>query len=141
MIKTLTLTLGSFITFLVPIKGLFILILLAVLIDTITGIRKTYKLLGKQAIRSGKMFNIAPKLAMYLSTTLLMHCIDVFIFNGTIYGITSLLAKSIAMVWVYIELKSIDENRQEMGHKSMIRIVKELLSGIKTFKKDLNEIK
>lgn len=68
------------------------------------------------------------------------YCIDVFIFNGSLLSIAFLLAKTMTMLWIYIEIKSLDESSMKLGNKSFWLILKEFITKLKTIKKDLNEI-
>ena len=55
-------------------------------------------------------------------------------------GIKLFLAKSVAVVWCYVEIKSIDEKSQKLGNKSIWKLISELLGKLKGIKKDLNEL-
>ena len=133
--------LSSILTFLTPIKGVMLLIIAFVILDTIFGIQAVVKTKGWSHVRSGVLFNIAPKLAMYIGSTFLLYLVDVFIFNGTLFGIQFLLSKSISMVFVFNEAKSINENRMKIGKKDLAIIFKEAIGFAKALKKDINEIK
>jgi len=140
MKSAVTLFVGSMLTFLLPIQGLLLLILSVTLLDTLFGIYVTIKKEGRSSFRSGKLFNIAPKLFFYLGTTLILFLVDKYILEGQLFGINFLLSKSVSMVWVYIELKSLDELNIKLGNKSFISKGKELLGFIKKLKTDINEI-
>lgn len=131
----------SITTFLLPIKGLVILISLAVTIDTAFGIYVNCKKL-KQPFRSHKFFNIAIKSFFYMSTIVLAYIIDVFICGGTlpILGIQHGLSKIIAIIWTLNELKSMDESSQKLGNKPFWDIVKGYISKVKEIKQDLNDL-
>jgi hypothetical protein len=44
------------------------------------------------------------------------------------------------MIWVYTELKSIDENSQKLGNKPFLDNARDVFKIIKNFKKDINNI-
>lgn len=127
-------------TFLLPIKMLVVLVVCMVLLDTSTGIYATIKVFGRKSFRSGILFNIVPKTLLYTSTIVLSFIVDKFILGGSLMGIQFLLSKACAVLWTYIEVKSVDENLQKLGHKPLIDTIKEFFVKLKMFKKDINEI-
>ena len=141
IMKTILLFLSSCLTFLMPVQGMILLIIGFVALDTIFGIKAVVKMKGWKHVRSGELFNIAPKLFFYIGSTILLFMVDTHIFDGTIFGIANLLSKSISMVFIFNEAKSINENRMKLGKKDLVIITKELLTFAKTFKKDINQIK
>jgi hypothetical protein len=132
---------GLFITFITPIYGMVFLMAFSVILDTVFAIYWTIKLKGRRAFTSHKLFNIVPKLIMYIGCILLSFLIDKFILEGEIYDIKLLVTKLVTAVFVYIEAKSIDETSQKLGNKPFLEIIKSLFNKIKGFKKDLNDIK
>jgi hypothetical protein len=122
-----------------PIYGLIIVISLAVGIDTIYAIYYTVKTKGWEGVDSHKAFNIVPKTALYMSSIIFAFLIDTFFFEGKINGVAFAIAKIVSAVWTSIELKSIDETRTKLGHKSMFLLIKETVKSVKEFKKDINE--
>jgi hypothetical protein len=119
---------------------MILLILSFVVLDTFFGVYAVVKLNGWKHVRSGELFNLAPKLFFYLSTTILLYMIDTFIFGNVLFGITNLLCKSISMIWIFNEAKSINENRMKIGKKDIIQIAKQLLGFAKSIKKDINKL-
>jgi hypothetical protein len=124
-----------------PIQGMILLIIGFVALDTIFGIKSVVKIKGWKHVRSGELFNIAPKLFFYVGSTILLFMTDTHIFDGELFGIVNLLSKSISMVFIFNEAKSINENRMKVGKKDLVVTAKELLTFAKTFKKDINELK
>ena len=131
----------SLLLFLAPIKGLVITVLACVLIDTFLGIYCTVKLNGWSSFKSSKFFNLAVKVFFYLSTIMLAFLIDKYIAEGVLFGVNNLVSKSTTVLWVLIELKSIDENSVKLGNKPILEIIQGIVNKMKTFKKDFNEIK
>ena len=111
-----------------------------VLADTIFAIYVVVKLSGWQAYKSNKLFNIAPKTFFYLLAICLGFCIDTFIVDGKIWGISLLISKLICFFFIYIEVKSIDETSMKLGNKSFWVIIKDMILKAKSLKKDLNEV-
>jgi hypothetical protein len=142
MISTfLKTSLITFLVFITPIKGLMMLISFAVAFDTLFAIYVAIKLKGISAFKSTKLFNIVVKTFFYMSTILFAFLIDTHIFQARLFDIAYLTSKVITFVWLYIEIKSIDETSQKLGNKSLWVIFKELMSKAKDLKKDINEIK
>jgi len=140
MKSTLLLFFSSLFTFIMPIQGLLLLIIGVVILDTFTGVYVTLKLEGRKAYRSGKLFNIAPKIFIYTGATLMLFMVDTFIFENKLFNIPYLLSKSLSMIWVYTELKSMDENSQKLGNQPILDKVKELFKLFKGIKKDINKV-
>lgn len=130
----------TFIVFVAPIQGMVLLISFAVLLDTIFAIYVSIKMKGINSFKSTKLFNIVVKTFFYMSTILLGFLIDKYIFEGVLFGVPFLVSKVITSVWLYIEIKSLDETSQKYGNKSLWVILKELISKTKDLKKDINEL-
>ena len=126
---------------LLPIKPLVLIVVSMVMLDTIFGVWACLKIEGRQEFRSGKLWNIVPKVFLYSVTILLSFMLDKYIFEGVLFSIPFLLSKSTCVLWTFIETKSIDENSQKLGNRPILTIIKELLTGIKNMKKDINETK
>ncbi|MFC4477428.1 phage holin family protein [Flavobacterium chungangensis] len=130
-----------FASFVTPIVPLLAVMLSAVLIDTMLGIYTTIKVNGKGSFKSHLLFNIVIKLAFYLSTIMLSHGVSIAFFEKVLFGITDFLPKIITAVWLYIEIKSMDETSMKLGNRSFFVIVKEFIGKLKSLKADVNEIK
>jgi hypothetical protein len=137
--KVITLIIAIITTFLTPIKGLLLLMILFIIADTALGIYAAIKLKGIKAYKSTKLFNIVVKSFFYLSSIVLFFMIDKYIFDGTLFDVKFFLSKCITMFWIYIEIKSLDETSMKLGNKSFWVLIKEMISKLKGFKKDLNE--
>lgn len=137
----LTMLIGTILTFLTPLYGLFGLITFAVALDTSFAMYSVVKLQGWSKLVSTKFFNLAVKTFFYMGTIILAYLIDTHIFENQIMGINLLLSKATCVVWTIIEAKSIDETSQKLGNRPFLVIVKGIISKVKEFKKDLNDIK
>jgi hypothetical protein len=129
----------TFLVFATPIQGLFLLISFAVVFDTVFAIFVNVKLKGWNSFKSTKLFNIVVKTFFYLGSILFAFLVDRHILDGKLFDITNLISKTITFVWVYIEIKSIDETSMKLGNKSFWVILKELIKKTKDLKKDINE--
>lgn len=127
-------------TFLTPIAGLLFVMFGFVLIDTLFGIYTNVKIEGIQAYKSHKLFNLVVKLFFYLSTIIAAFLINKFILNEVIFGIQYLVPKTITALWIYIEMKSIDESSMKLGNKSFWVLISEMIDKLKGIKSDLNEL-
>jgi len=128
------------ISFLAPIQGLLLLMIAFVFFDTITGIYASVKLKGQESFRSGILFNIVPKIFMYLSTIILAYGVDILIINE-IFGMKYILAKILSIIFIYTEIKSIDENSMKLGNRSFWTVLKEIITRLRYLKKDINGLK
>jgi hypothetical protein len=141
MKSTIFLFLCSILTFLSPIQGIILLLITATLLDSAFMIFYVLLKKGRKEYKSTKLFNLAVKLLIYIGATVTLFLADKFVFEGSLFNIKYLLSKSISMVFLYIELLSIDETSQRFGNKPFLDYVKGFVSSAKRMKKDLNEIK
>ena len=133
--------LGIISAFLAPIQGLLVLMVLMVLMDTILAIYTSVKKNGVRSFTSYKLFNIIPKLTFYLLSIVIGYFIDLYIIQEFL-SITLPISKLIAVLFTWVELKSIDEHIITLGFKSMWATLKELINKISKLKsniKNLNE--
>ena len=131
----------TFLVFITPIKGMLLLVSFAVAFDTLFAIYVSVKLKGISSFKSTKLFNIVVKTFFYMSTIVFSFLIDKYIFEGKILDISYLISKIITFLWLYIEIKSIDETSMKLGNRSLWEILKEIINKGKSLKKDINEIK
>ena len=139
--KTLTAIITTFLIFITPIYGLLSIITFAVGFDTLFAIYVSIKLNGIKSFRSTKLFNVVVKTFFYMGSIIFAFMIDKYMFECKILDIPYLISKVITFVWLYIEIKSIDETSMKLGNRSLWVIVKEIINKGKSFKKDINEIK
>lgn len=138
--KIILTLIAIFTTFLTPITPLLIMMLFFVFLDTFTGVFATIKLEGLKSFRSHKLFNVVIKTFFYFTSIILAFAISKYIFDNTLLGIKHLLPKTITMLWIYIEIKSIDETSMKLGNKSFWVLLKEFIEKMKSIKTDINEI-
>lgn len=129
------------VSFLLPIKGFLLAVGLMVLLDTIVGIYTTIKLNGRKSYQSTKLFNFVVKSFFYGSTICIMYVIDYYLIGvGGFFGISLISSKITSIIFIYIELKSIDESSQKLDNPPFYVMIKNLFTKLKSLKKDLNEI-
>lgn len=142
MLNKILLMLTSACALLIPIQGLLVLTFLMLLIDTIYAVYCVVKIKGLKSFKSALLRKgISAKVFLYMGSIIIMFSIDTMIFGGVLFGIKMLLAKSISMIWVYTELKSIDENSQTSGNRPFLSIAKEALGFFKAMKKEVEDNK
>ncbi len=127
----------TFASFFSPIYGLIMTLIGFILADTIMGIYTTIKLHGIESFKSTKLFNIVVKTFFYITAVMCMFAVDQFILEGQMGGIKHVLSKAFCVLFIYIEIKSIDESSMKLGNRSLWSIVKELMNRIQAFKKDI----
>lgn len=142
MLNKLLLMITSVLTLLMPVKGMLLLCFALVLIDTAFAVYTTIYLNGRKSFRSVLLRRgLTRKIFYYFTSIIIMFAIDKLIFDGILFGIHMLLAKSVTMIFVYIEIKSVDENSQMLGNRPFIMVAKEALGFFKQIKNEVEGIK
>jgi hypothetical protein len=137
----LVMMIGSILTFIAPIQWVFVIIFLAMVIDTVYAIKVQIKTKGRSSFKSRILrLGLAHKTFKYMGSTFLLYMIDIHIFGGALFGFNYLLSKSIAMIWIYTELKSWDESNQKLGRRPFIDMAKEALGFYKGVKDEIEKI-
>ena len=141
MFNKLLLMIGSTFALLLAIKGLLLLIFTMILVDTSYSIYATIKLHGYSSFKSSLLRKgLTPKVLGYIGTTILMYAADVIFFGGVLMGINFLLSKSIGMLWVYNESKSLDETSQKLGNRPFVQVAKEAIGFFSKAKKEVGDL-
>jgi hypothetical protein len=128
--------------FLMPISGLLFLVGFVIVLDTVTGIWKSYK--NKVKITSRGLSAIISKMLLYEVTVVLFYMIDTFILNNIIlqfFSVDLLLTKVLALILVSIEVMSINENYKAVKGLDLWQAMKNLFARAKEIKKDIDEIR
>ena len=125
-------------TFLAPIKGMVLLVIMAIAVDTTFGI---YNAIKNKEYQSDKLFNVVVKTFFYSFSVLFAFIVSKEIFESELFGIKYLSVKLVTAFWIYIEMKSIDETSVKLGNKPFVEIIRSFMKKAKEFKKDLNELK
>lgn len=128
-------------SFLSPIYGIISLLSMAVIADTIFAIYATIRLNGINSFQSNKLFNLAIKTFFYMGSLLLAFTIDtVIVGSNKMFGIDLLFSKAVAVLWIYIEIKSIDETSIKLGNKPLLILIKEIVKVFGKLKKDMGSL-
>ena len=128
--------------FLMPISGLLFLVGFVIVLDTVTGIWKSYK--NKVKITSRGLSAIISKMLLYEVTVVLFYMIDTFILNNIIlqfFSVDLLLTKVLSLILVSIEVMSINENYKAVKGLDLWQAMKNLFARAKEIKKEVDEIR
>jgi len=131
--------LSFFITYITPIHGLIYIVGTAVIIDTCFGLYSAIK--KKIPIQSNLLLNIVVKTFFYMGSILLGFLVSEHITDGELFDIKYFVPKFLCGMWVFIEAKSMDETNVKLGNRPFLNIIKDLIKGLKSLKKDINELK
>jgi hypothetical protein len=97
--------------FFAPIKGVLITVGAFIILDTASGIWKSR--VNKVPITSRRLSCVVSKMLLYESAVLCTYLLDFYILGDileSIFGIEGLLVKATALLLIYIESQSINEN-------------------------------
>ena len=130
-------------TFLSPVFGIMFLVGLAIIIDTATGIWKA-KRTGVKVTSRG-LQGLVAKMFFYQGVVLLLFLLDKLILNDVMLivwdKVPYITTKIAALVLVYIEVMSIDENYKAVKGISIISQFKKLMTKIKRAKDEISDFK
>jgi hypothetical protein len=124
-----------------PIKGLLLLLILAISLDMISAIYVSVKTRGWNSFKSALLRKgLSAKIFLYLGSVMLAYMIDMYVMSGSTFGISHLLSKGLTAIWVYSEVKSLDENSMLLGNRSFFVISKEFFKKVTGYSKDIKDI-
>jgi hypothetical protein len=138
-IKSLVLALGSFF---LPIKPLLLLVALFICFDTFLGIWGAYK--RGEKITSRKLGGIIPKMLLYQLTIIFGFMLDTLLlteFVKMIVDIDLFITKLIAMILIFVETVSINENFESITGKNLFKEGKNMITRARKLKGDIGNIK
>ena len=128
--------------FLMPISGLLFLVGFVIILDTVTGVWKSYKQNVK--ITSRGLSAIISKMLLYEVTVVLFYMIDHFILNNIVlqfFSVDLLLTKVLSLILVSIEVMSINENYKAVKGLDLWQAMKNLFARAKEIKKEVDGIR
>jgi hypothetical membrane protein len=129
--------------FFAPIKGLVIAVGIAIIIDTITGVLKSIKLVGWHSITSRRLSDIISKIFLYNVCLIGLFVIDVYVLDEFFvkwFGTTYFATKMCAILLVFIESVSVKENFEAALKINIWQLMKTALKRAKEIKHDIDEI-
>jgi hypothetical protein len=136
--------LTALLLFFAPIQQLVMVVGLAILCDTFTGIYKSVKLDGWKSIRSRKLSNIISKMVLYEISIIVLYPIDKFLLNELLLNIVSVQffsTKVACVLLILVELTSIKENIEEALKIDIWKTLKNFIKRAKEVSNNYDEIK
>jgi hypothetical protein len=136
--------LTALLLFFAPIQELVMVVGLAILCDTFTGIYKSVKLDGWKSIRSRKLSNIISKMVLYEVAIIVLYPIDKFLLNELLLNIVSVQyfsTKVACVLLILVELTSIKENIEEALKIDIWKTLKNFIKRAKEVSNNYDEIK
>ena len=136
--------LAALLLFFAPIQELVMVVGLAIMLDTFTGIYKSVKLQGWKSIRSRKLSNIISKMVLYEVSIIILYPIDKFLLNELFLNIVSVQffsTKIACVLLILVELTSIKENIEAALKINIWQVLKKAINRAKELKGDIDEIK
>ena len=128
--------------FFAPVQSILIMMMVLVFADTVSGIWKSKKLGVK--ITSFGLSALVSKLFVYCGAILLVYSVDEILVNDflkTLVSVDHAATKFVALVFSFIELKSIDENYVAVKGYGFWEKAKQLIKGLKVVKSEYDGIK
>jgi len=135
--------LAALLLFFAPIQQLVMVVGIAIILDTFTGIYKSVKLNGWRSIRSRKLSNIISKLVLYEVSIILLYPIDKFLLNELLLNIVSVQffsTKVACVLLILVELTSIKENVEAALKINIWQILKRTINRAKEISHDVDDI-
>lgn len=136
--------LTALLLFFAPIQQLVMVVGLAILCDTFTGIYKSVKLDGWKSIRSRKLSNIISKMVLYEVSIIVLFPIDKFLLNELLLNIVSVQffsTKVACVLLILVELTSIKENIEAALKIDIWKTLKNFIKRAKEVSNNYDEIK
>jgi hypothetical protein len=129
----------SIFVFLTPVYPLIILVGLFIISDTIFGVYASWKINGRESIKSRKMARLISKLVVYTGAILLIFGLDYLILS--MFMPLMLITKLGAGVLCFIEGFSIDEKIRKVNKdKGVVYYLKKTFTFVKGIKEGFNEV-
>jgi hypothetical protein len=135
--------LAALLLFFAPIQQLVMVVGIAIMLDTFTGIYKSVKLGGWKSIRSRKLSNIISKLVLYEVSIILLYPIDKFLLNELLLNVVSVQffsTKVACVLLILVELTSIKENIEAALKINIWQILKRTINRAKEISHDVDDI-
>ncbi|MBV1928700.1 MAG: phage holin family protein [Gammaproteobacteria bacterium] len=129
---------GLLLTFFTPIAPLMVVVGLAIMSDTFTGLYRSYK--SGIELTSHKARNIISKMIVYQGAVILMYCIERFVVSDIVkifIDVDLFLTKLVCCTLLVIELKSINENYKAVTGVDMWFKFKSMVIKVNELKKEL----
>lgn len=122
-------------SFFAPVAPLVVLVGGAIFADTFLGVWGALK--RGEVFSSRRLGDVITKMLIYQAVLLFGYGLDVFLvgeFFAHMFTIENIMTKVIAMVLIYTEAVSIDENIQSITGKNFVKSLKEMFARSKKLK-------
>ena len=132
----------AFCTFVSPIAGVLAAVGIFIAADAVFARYRCYVLKVKWTSRKFRS-GLIPKVITYNLFVLSFFFLDKYVINDFIHLFTAIpfaLTKILAMVLIYVELKSIDESFEAIKGKSLLRYLVEMITHAKKLNKQMSDI-
>ena len=129
------------ITILAPVGPLLTIALISILLDVGFGVWRSYKKREDQeekfwdVVKSQRLYATAVKSAIYAGAIVFFFLVEKFIAGDIIahfISIELLLTKAVALFFVFIEVKSMNESYKDVTGKDILAAFKKFITGLKS---------
>jgi hypothetical protein len=133
--------LSGILTILAPVGPLLTIALISILLDVGFGVWRSYKNREDQeekfwdVVQSQRLYATAVKSAIYAVAITFFFLVEKFIAGDIIahfIAIELLLTKAVALFFVFIEVKSMNESYKDVTGKDILAAFKKFITGLKT---------
>ena len=133
--------LSGIITILAPVGPLLTIALISILLDVGFGVWRSYKKREDQeekfwdVVKSQRLYATAVKSAIYAGAIVFFFLVEKFIAGDIIahfISIELLLTKAVALFFVFIEVKSMNESYKYVTGKDILAAFKKFITGLKS---------
>lgn len=133
--------LSGIITILAPVGPLLTISLISILLDVCFGVWRSYKKRKDQeakfwdVVQSQRLYATAVKSAIYAAAITFFFLVEKYIAGDIIahfISIELLLTKAVALFFVFIEVKSMNESYKDVTGKDILVSFKKFIAGLKS---------
>jgi hypothetical protein len=136
--ENIILVIASMGAFLLPIQPLMLLVGMMILLDTITGLWKAYKI--KEKITSRKLSNVVSKMILYQGVVITLFILEKYALGEFVtyfVEVPYFLTKLISIILISIELMSMHENFEAITKINIWKAFKKIVTRTTEVKNDL----
>lgn len=133
--------LSGIVTILAPVGPLLTISLISILLDVFFGVWRSYKKREDQEskfwdiVQSQRLYATAVKAAIYAGAITFFFLVEKYIAGDIIahfIAIELLLTKAVALFFVFIEVKSMNESYKDVTGKDILASFKKFITGLKS---------
>lgn len=133
--------LSGIVTILAPVGPLLTIALISIMLDVCFGVWRSYKKREDEeskfwdVVQSQRLYATAVKSAIYAGAITFFFLVEKYIAGDIIahfIAIELLLTKAVALFFVFIEVKSMNESYKDVTGKDILASFKKFVTGLKT---------